>query len=110
MFNFRKKDKFPKYIFPDGTFVLGSNADAIKHITELFTERDNLKDICSKLETELATINPVIESKMLEPAVSTNCQDCDFCVRSKWSGKILGCNKDSVCADFKPKQKEKKND
>ena len=52
------------------------------------------------LSEELKRIKPVVESKDYKPALSKDCGDCKFCVRSSWNGCIIGCRKDNVCADF----------
>ena len=56
----------------------------------------------SKLKAELKRIKPIVESKDYKPAISKDCGDCKFCVRSPWNNDIIiGCRKDNVCADFK---------
>ena len=52
------------------------------------------------LKAELKCIKPIVESKDYKPALSKNCGDCKFCVRSPWNNDIIGCRKDNVCADF----------
>lgn len=52
------------------------------------------------LKAELKCIKPIVESKDYKPALSKDCGDCKFCVRSPWNNDIIGCRKDNVCADF----------
>ena len=52
------------------------------------------------LKAELKCIKPIVESKDYKPALSKDCSDCKFCVRSPWNNDIIGCRKDNVCADF----------
>ena len=52
------------------------------------------------LKSELKCIKPIVESKDYKPALSKDCGDCKFCVRSPWNNDIIGCRKDNVCADF----------
>ena len=54
----------------------------------------------SNLKEELKRIKPIVESKDYKPALSKDCGDCKFCVRSPWNDDIIGCRKDNVCADF----------
>lgn len=54
----------------------------------------------SNLKAELKRIKPIVESKDYKPAISKDCDDCKFCVRSPWNNDIIGCRKDNVCADF----------
>lgn len=65
-------------------------------IQELSYENSNLKD-------ELESIKPIIANKDLKPAISRDCINCKFVVKSTWDGAILGCRKDIVCEDFMPK-------
>ena len=52
------------------------------------------------LKAELKCIKPIVESKDYKPALSKDCGDCKFCVRSPWNNDIIGCRKDNVGADF----------
>lgn len=65
-------------------------------IQELSHENSNLKN-------ELESIKPIIANKDLKPAISRDCINCKFVVKSRWNGEILGCRKDIVCEDFVPK-------
>lgn len=58
----------------------------------------------SKLKMELKCIKSVVESKDYKPALSKDCGDCKFCVRSSWNGCVIGCRKDNVCADFEKEE------
>ena len=60
----------------------------------------DVEDEKSKLEKELKSIKPIIQSERYKPAISTDCGDCKYCVRSPWNNEIIGCRKDIVCNDF----------
>ena len=72
-------------------------------IQELSHENSNLKHKISNLKYELESIKPIIATKDLKPAISRDCINCKFVVKSPWNGAILGCRKDIVCEDFVPK-------
>lgn len=55
------------------------------------------------LRGELEAIKPVLENKNHKPAMSKDCDECKYCVRSSWNGEVIGCRKDNVCEDFKLK-------
>ena len=57
-----------------------------------------------QLEAELKAIKPILENKDYKPAITKDCGDCRYVVRSKYSGDIIGCRKDIVCEDFKEKE------
>lgn len=72
------------------------------YISNLRTENRDLKRENEKLNYELKYIKPIVENKELKPAISKNCEDCIYCIKSPFYRKdILGCIKDNVCDDFK---------
>lgn len=73
---------------------------------KLEKEIDDLKVKNQKLQNELNTIKPVLETGKLKPAASALCGDCRFAVKSRWNKQILGCCRDSVCEDFRPEGDE----
>lgn len=73
---------------------------------ELDKKYRDIEEENTKLKIELGMIKPVFEKVELEPAVSIYCRDCEYCVRSSWSGDIIGCCKKVVCEDYK----KEKND
>lgn len=76
--------------------------DIYNYISNLRTENCCLKRENGKLDSELKSIKPIVEKKELKPAISKNCEDCIYCIKSPFNRKdILGCIKDNVCDDFK---------
>ena len=76
--------------------------DVYNYISNLRTENCDLKRENGKLDSELKSIKPIVEKKELKPAISENCEDCIYCIKSPFYRKdILGCIKDNVCDDFK---------
>lgn len=72
------------------------------YIQDLEKKIDELERKNSKLQLELDTIKPVLETGNLTPAVSKSCKDCKFVVKSRFNNQILGCCRDSVCDKFQP--------
>lgn len=81
---------------------------------ELLDKIINLERDKIKAEAELRALKPVVKNKGWKPAMSSDCGECVYVVRSKWNRDIIGCRKDCVCEDFKSKEepdiKEKQND
>ena len=76
--------------------------DVYNYISNLRTENCDLKRENGKLDSELKSIKPIVEKKELKPAISKNCEDCIYCIKSPfYKNDILGCIKDNVCDDFK---------
>lgn len=75
------------------------------YVTELKEEIRDLKHKESELEGELKAIKPIVERKDYKPAVSEDCYNCMYVVKSPWNGNILGCRKDNVCEDYKPEER-----
>lgn len=82
------------------------DAAAIGYLAKLEEELDELKRKNQKLQGELDTIKPVLETGKLKPAVSGLCKDCRFAVKSHWNRQILGCCRGCVCEDFRPEDDE----
>lgn len=65
---------------------------------ELFCERKERR----RLEIELDNIKPILNSKDYKPAISKDCGDCKYVVKTKCSGYVIGCRKDNLCDNFVP--------
>lgn len=63
------------------------------HMNKLLSENIELK-------AELEHIRPILTNPELKPAISRDCFNCKFVLRSAISGAILGCKKDNVCEDY----------
>ena len=80
--------------------VLGMTQDTYDYISKL---KEKIKDLEYKkdnIEEELKAIKPILEYKNYQPALSRDCGECKFVVRSRRSGDIIGRRKNSVCDDF----------
>ena len=97
---FKKKEKLYSVYIPKESqlyYVPKPVQEYIWFLEKAVTDNEHELD---KAKMELKIIKPVLESGTLKPAVSKSCYDCKYCVRSRWNGDILGCNKDLVCGDF----------
>ena len=74
------------------------------YIVELKQEISNLKRTKIELERELKAIKPIVERKEYKPAISEDCYNCIYVVKSPFNNNILGCRKDNVCEDYKPEE------
>lgn len=78
------------------------------HHDEIHRYRKEIAKLKSKneaLRSELKAIKPVIESPDYKPPKSRECSDCHYAVYSPWDRiSVIGCRKDSLCDDFKPKE------
>jgi hypothetical protein len=101
---FSKKETLCCILVDDG--ILEMNQATYKYIRKLQSEIKDLKLEKTKVEMELKAIKPVIESKKYTPAISKDCGECKFVVRSRYSDDIIGCRKSGVCDDFAPKESE----
>ena len=105
---FKNKSIFTRtlYIRIDNNFEkFKVNAHVFNHVVELEQEIRDLKHENNELEKELKAIKPVIERKEYKPAISEDCYNCIYVVKSPLNSNILGCRKDNVCTDYKPEEK-----
>lgn len=65
---------------------------------------DDWRQKSYELQRELDAIKPIVQNKNYEPAISKDCRDCIYVIKSPYSGEILGCRKNNVCGDFKEKE------
>lgn len=65
-------------------------------------ENENLELTKKNISTlaKLDAIKPVVNSPKYEPALSRDCIDCKYVVKSSWDRTIIGCRKNNVCGDF----------
>ena len=71
------------------------------------TLRHNLRDAKydkEGLKRELELIKPIVKDSDFKPALSEDCLNCDFVIKSPWNGYALGCIKHNVCDDFKRRE------
>lgn len=101
----RKKKEKKVQVYIENTLV-SVEPDIADRIEELQRKFDATKRENFELQNELCAIKPVIETKKLKPAVSEQCKDCDYVCTSAWSGAIIGCKKDCLCDDYRPKGNE----
>lgn len=97
------------FLKPKDTIYIGGieylvDAEVAKHIRELRQDNHDKAMELFHANAELSAIKPVVENKDLAPAVSARCEKCTYVVRSKFDGSILGCCKNVVCKDYKPKE------
>lgn len=100
----KKKESMCFIAIDDG--ILEMNQATYNYIVQLRNDMNDIKHEKIKVEAELRAIKPVIESKQYEPAISSDCGECKFVVRSMWSNDIIGCRKNGVCEDYAPKEEE----
>lgn len=98
---FSKKEKMPVSI-GDTTYYV--EPEVLNYIHKLMDDRIEALHENDRLKTELSAIKPIIETQNLSPAVSSLCDDCRYCVKSRWYGSIIGCRKHGVCSDFSEKE------
>ena len=104
---FKNKSRFNRtlYIGNDGNYEkFEVNGHVFNYVTELEQEIRDLKYKNSELEKELKAIKPVVERKEYKPAISEDCYNCIYVVKSPFNSNILGCRKDNVCTDYKPEE------
>lgn len=63
-----------------------------------------LKDEIDYKNKELKEIKPIVESCDYKPAMSRDCVDCKYVIRSTWDGSPVACRKDNLCLDFARKE------
>lgn len=90
----KERDSYTEPVFINGK-IYEVNEAVYNYITAL--EKD-----LYKVKGELEIIKPILENKDLKPAISKDCQDCKYAVKSRWNGDPLGCRKDNLCPDFTP--------
>ena len=94
------------YIGNEGNYEkIKVNEHVFNYVTELEQEIRNLKYKNSELEKELKAIKPVVERKEYKPAISEDCYNCIYVVKSPFNSNILGCRKGNVCEVYKPEEK-----
>lgn len=91
-----------RIVIKDGKQLVMSK-DTYEYIAMIENKRDELIRENARLKGELESIKPVLAVGGMRPAVHSLCKNCRFVVISKWNGDAIGCNKDLVCEDFKPK-------
>ena len=79
---------------------LSVDYEAYYYISKLEKELSDRDHIISKLRHELESPKPIVKSEHYKPALSTDCGDCKYVVRSPWNNSIIGCRKQNVCEDF----------
>lgn len=84
--------------------IIKVNEDIYYYILSLKNEIHDLKYDLARSEKELEAIKPIIERPDYKPAISGECGNCHFVVRSHWSSDIVGCRKGLVCEDFTEKK------
>ena len=97
MFNRRKGSLC--YIHTDDG-VLEMSQATYDYIQSLKKELRDTKGELIKVQAELKALKPVITNKDWKPAMSSDCGECKYVVRSRWNSDIIGCRKDCVCNDF----------
>lgn len=105
---FKNKSKFNRtlYIGIDSNYEkFEVDGHVFNHVMELEQEIRDLRYKNSELEKELKAIKPVVERKDYKPALSEDCWNCIYVVKSTFNSNILGCRKDNVCEDYKPEEK-----
>lgn len=85
--------------------VLNVDVDTYLYIQRLKSKINELEHEKHGIEAELRAIKPVVETGNLTPAVSRECGNCKYVVRSSWSNDIIGCRKSCTCEDFTPEEK-----
>ena len=104
MFGHSKKDEFTCNAIIAGRHVK-TDFDGYKKLLEVEREMFHLKMKNNALQEELKAIKPVIESPDYKPPKSKDCSDCQYAVYSPLDRiSVIGCRKDSLCEDFKPKE------
>lgn len=81
------------------------DADTCRYIIYLERKIRDIRHEKHGLKAELRAIKPVVETGNLTPAVSRECGNCKYVVRSSWSNDIIGCRKSCTCEDFTPEEK-----
>ena len=74
--------------------------DIYNKLNEVRTENVELKIQNRELKRKLDEIKPILANHQLKPAISKDCSECRYVVKSKDGFDILGCRKDAVCEDF----------
>ena len=74
------------------------------YIVAMKTYINELERTKTDLERELEAIKPIVTHPDYKPAVSAECQACNYAAYSRWSGNLVGCRKHMLCEDFKRKE------
>lgn len=106
---FKKKEKIdlkPAFIGTERMYVDARVADYIDELkNNIRNLTKNVGDYCKQLSDakyELDAIKPILSSDSYKPAISRDCVDCKYALRSEHSGDVIGCRKDNLCVDFVP--------
>lgn len=102
MFN-NRKNTYPVFLYGE---IYRVEPEVGKLIDKLRDELRDTKHELTVMECELKRIKPIIEHKDFKPAVSKDCADCQFVVKSPWDHEVLGCRKDNLCEDFRKKEEQ----
>lgn len=99
---FGKKTTYPVYI--DSIKFEVKDLMLVYMIERLKDDNGDLKRKMAEMTHELTRIKPILEHKDFKPAISKDCADCKFAVKSQWNHEILGCRKNNLCEDFSLKE------
>ena len=105
---FKNKSIFTRtlYIGTDDNYeTFEVDSRVFNYVVELKREIRDLKHTRIELEKELKAIKPIVERKEYKPAISQDCYNCVYVVKSPFNNNILGCRKDNVCENYKPEEK-----
>lgn len=106
MFGRKKKDEFYMEVFFDDHGLVKTDGHGYNILKSIRSHMEALELENEGLKAELEAIKPVIENPDYKPPKSRDCCDCKFAVYNPWDNiSVIGCRKDSLCEDFKPKEK-----
>lgn len=97
-----KDNDIYNYVFIDGTKALCDEV-TFKYVNSLIGQKEMYRKRARDLELELKAIKPVVESKSYRPAISKDCGECKYVLRSTYNADIIGCRIENVCEKFERK-------
>lgn len=103
---FKKKEKAETWSVCVDDVYYNIDSKVARHFENLEYENKRLKKDVEELRKKIDEIQTYSKQEGYTPAISRECIDCAYVIESGYSGyggRIIGCRKNMLCEDFKPK-------
>ena len=103
---FKKKEKVETWSVCVDDVYYNIDSRVARHFENLEYENKRLKNDVEELRKKIDEIQTYSKQEGYAPAISRECGDCKYVITSRhlgYGGSIIGCRKNMLCEDFKPK-------
>lgn len=100
---FKKKEKAETWSVRVDDVYYDVDLRVAKYFENLKRENSRLKNDNDILREQIKELKAYTSIEGYAPAVSQECGDCMYVVKSRCLGGVIGCRKNMICEDFKPK-------